>query len=488
MFLKRRQSKEFKQNKKFKYTHKQFTTNNSLKRIDFCKFLDLPSDDEEAIDQFFSKKETYNEITVKNSSEIIFELEKKIGITFKNKLLLHQALKHYAGTKLLNFSSNQRLEFIGDAVLDYVIAHYIFNTYKSSTKADLVKIHFSIVENTNLQRIAHDKLNLTSYLQCHIKPKILSDTLEAIIGAILCDQGLESVKKFVYKFILERNEIIEENNSTIHSFELNELEKYLGIEFKQKNLLQQAITHKSVSSEYNYERLEFLGAYVLKFILSYYAFIKNSFATESECTSIVSKINSTLPIDDIIMKYVKQCIPGMSKESKSYENIATSVLIAIIGAICVDKGGIFKNNEGEYDVYNQFVYKKLSLDENKAKFLAQNIQLPPKTQLQQFLIKEFKIPYEKIVYHLIDKDGRGEKVLFQVYCEICKVMCSYGWGNTKKQAETNAAERALIALKKVLEINCNYTNEQEFVKKLQEVVNEPSMKVILFKPIQLQKN
>ncbi|OHA50757.1 MAG: ribonuclease III [Candidatus Terrybacteria bacterium RIFCSPLOWO2_01_FULL_40_23] len=148
-------------------------------------------------------------------------LEKKIGITFINKDFLLEALTHrsysneHTDRKL---GHNERLEFLGDAVLEIVVTEYLFNNFKNP-EGDLTAWRASLVNSQMLSRIATE-INVNEHLLLsrgetkdtgRARQVILANALEAIIGAIYLDQGIESARKFISQFILPKLPIIIED-------------------------------------------------------------------------------------------------------------------------------------------------------------------------------------------------------------------------------------------------------------------------------------
>ncbi len=142
------------------------------------------------------------------------KFEKIIGYSFANRKLLTNALSHssFANEKHLKKSAcNERLEFLGDAVLELTASEFLFNKYKDMQEGELTKLRAGIVCEPALACQAR-KLNLSDYLLLghgeimtggKNRDSILSDALEAIIGAIYLDGGLTNAKEFVEKFVLE---------------------------------------------------------------------------------------------------------------------------------------------------------------------------------------------------------------------------------------------------------------------------------------------
>ena len=141
------------------------------------------------------------------------EFEKNIGYRFKNEKLLKQALTHssYANEKhMKKFSDNERLEFLGDAVLEVVSSEFLFKNYPKKTEGELTKLRASIVCEPTLASCT-ETIHLGDFLYLgkgedltggRKRKSILSDAMEAVIGAIYLDGGFASAKEFILKYIL----------------------------------------------------------------------------------------------------------------------------------------------------------------------------------------------------------------------------------------------------------------------------------------------
>lgn len=140
-------------------------------------------------------------------------LEKQILYRFADPSILHHALTHssYANEMRMNKeNNNERLEFLGDAVLELVTSEYVYKEYKNLSEGDLTKLRASIVCEQTLSTCARD-LNMGYYLLLgkgedasggRVRESILSDALEAVIGAIYLDGGFTNAKEFIQNFIL----------------------------------------------------------------------------------------------------------------------------------------------------------------------------------------------------------------------------------------------------------------------------------------------
>ena len=141
------------------------------------------------------------------------DLENKIGYHFKNKDLLSEALTHssYANErKAQHIKYNERLEFLGDAVLSIVVSDYIFSHCPELPEGELTKLRASLVCEKSLFEFAK-KIDLGSYLVLSKgernnggaeRPSILSDAFEALIAAIYIDGGMEPAAKHILNFVI----------------------------------------------------------------------------------------------------------------------------------------------------------------------------------------------------------------------------------------------------------------------------------------------
>ncbi|MEE0596856.1 MAG: ribonuclease III, partial [Agathobacter sp.] len=141
------------------------------------------------------------------------EFQQKIGYQFNDEKLLTQALTHssYANEKhMKKLSDNERLEFLGDAVLEIISSDFLYKNYTDQPEGELTKLRASLVCEPTLA-ICAKEIGLGDYLRLgrgedltggRGRKSILSDALEAVIGAIYLDGGFANAKEFVLKYIL----------------------------------------------------------------------------------------------------------------------------------------------------------------------------------------------------------------------------------------------------------------------------------------------
>ena len=135
------------------------------------------------------------------------KLQKNLGYKFKDPSLLAHAMEHKSTHSGLN---NERLEFLGDAVLDLVVGEYLFKKFKNQhNEGDLSKLRASLVNEASFAKIANalkigEFLHLSSAEERDgggLKPSLLSDALEATMGAIYLESGLEVVREIFIELL-----------------------------------------------------------------------------------------------------------------------------------------------------------------------------------------------------------------------------------------------------------------------------------------------
>jgi ribonuclease-3 len=144
--------------------------------------------------------------------EKLHELEEKIGHSFKDRSILKHALCHTSWANEQNLGhggSNERLEFLGDAVLEAVSSEYLYHYYPDRPEGDLSKIRASLVCEPALAYDAR-QFGLQEYLYLgrgedatggRTRDSVVSDALEATIGAVFLDGGFDEAKKYIMRYV-----------------------------------------------------------------------------------------------------------------------------------------------------------------------------------------------------------------------------------------------------------------------------------------------
>jgi len=155
--------------------------------------------------------------------EFKMEFEKVIGVVFEDKRLMETALTHSSyANQHKNMAYNEKLEFLGDAVLQLAITEYIFKSFPEKSEGELTKLRALIVCEASLYNVAMN-WNLGKYIRMskgeeitggRERAALLADGVEAVIAAVYLDQGMDTAKAFVVRNFLEiidmanKNEIV----------------------------------------------------------------------------------------------------------------------------------------------------------------------------------------------------------------------------------------------------------------------------------------
>ena len=154
--------------------------------------------------------------------------ETSIRTEFKNKELLRQAFIHRSylnENRSIKLEHNERLEFLGDAVLELVITDYLYKKYPEKNEGDLTAFRSSLVNSVTLANAA-EKIGMNSFLLLskgeskdtgRARQVILANTFEALVGALYIDQGYEGASKFIAEQLFGLIEGIVENKTFIDS-------------------------------------------------------------------------------------------------------------------------------------------------------------------------------------------------------------------------------------------------------------------------------
>ena len=191
-----------------------------------------------------------------SSSENLSSLESSIGYTFKKKSLLKEALTHKSFAheqQKIQIVFNERMEFLGDSVLELVMSEYLYCTYKDYTEADLSKIKAYAVQESTLADVAQS-LDIGVYLKLgkgeeltggRRKPSLLANAYEALLAAIYLDGGYKKAKYFVLTFLIPKVEDLAINN-----FLFDFKTKFQEVVQAQFGILPKYVTHKEEGPEH----------------------------------------------------------------------------------------------------------------------------------------------------------------------------------------------------------------------------------------------
>jgi ribonuclease-3 len=170
----------------------------------------------------------------RKKDEYALTLERVIGfyphqISIYKQAFLHRSILH--NTELQSFESNERLEFLGDAVLDSVISHYLYYKFPKENEGYLTRLRSRLVSRKTLNNLGV-KIGLQELMQSSLErasKSVYGDALEALIGAIFLDQGYIFAQQFIEEKLLKNHIDIDEVTQTESDF------KSRIIEWSQKN-------------------------------------------------------------------------------------------------------------------------------------------------------------------------------------------------------------------------------------------------------------
>ncbi|PCJ24700.1 MAG: ribonuclease III [Flavobacteriales bacterium] len=184
---------------------------------------------------------TFLKKVFRKKDEFALRLELIIGFYPNHVAIYHQAFLHKSHTtnnKLQPFESNERLEFLGDAVLDSIISNYLFKEFPKKDEGYLTKLRSKLVSRQNLNQLSI-KIGLQKFIKSDLDREAKSlygDALEALIGAIHLDKGYIFAQKFVEEKLLQNHINIEEVIQTETDFKSRIIEwcqkEKIGFDFK----------------------------------------------------------------------------------------------------------------------------------------------------------------------------------------------------------------------------------------------------------------
>ena len=146
-------------------------------------------------------------------------LEENLGYTFSNKELLKKALTHTSYAYENNVESNEKLEFLGDSILEFVSSTYLYEKYSHLKEGEMTKVRATVVCEKSLYKVAK-RLNFSDFLYLgkserqsggEDRPAILADSVEAVIAAMFLDGGIETAEKFIIENLKDEIEIASKN-------------------------------------------------------------------------------------------------------------------------------------------------------------------------------------------------------------------------------------------------------------------------------------
>jgi ribonuclease III len=197
---------------------------------------------------FFSKKRSASEL------ELIRFIVLRFGYRPKEIKFFQKAITHKSYAQVSEINSNERLEFLGDAILDAIVAEYLFQRFPGEDEGYLTKLKSKVVSRKTLGEIA-ESMNLRSILLYNAGRSINLNTIEgnafeAIIGAIYLDGGFEAAKRSMHQYVFRKyvdiNRLLEEEIDFKSKLFIWCQRNKLAIEFR-------VITEENTGGAWNYE-------------------------------------------------------------------------------------------------------------------------------------------------------------------------------------------------------------------------------------------
>ncbi|QIQ41846.1 MAG: ribonuclease III [Buchnera aphidicola (Microlophium carnosum)] len=215
------------------------------------------------------------------------------------------------------------------------------------------------------------------------------------------------------------------------------IQKVLGYTFTHKDLLKQALTHRSASSKHN-ERLEFLGDSILSFVIAnalyqHFPYIDEGDMSRMRATLVRGNTLAEIAYEFDLGEYLKLGQGELKSGGFRRESILANTVEALIGSIYLDS-----NIKTVEELILKWYEKRL---ENIS---PGDTQKDPKTRLQEYLqSKHLSLP----VYFIVEVYGEAHNQLFTIHCKI-SIISEYliGTGSSRRKAEQDAAQKALIQL------------------------------------------
>lgn len=227
--------------------------------------------------------------------------------------------------------------------------------------------------------------------------------------------------------------------------ELSELERIVGLQFKNRSLIKQAVVHRSYLNEHpdadtsHNERLEFLGDAVLEIIVTEYLFHKFPDTPEGDLTNwraslvnakMLAKVAQELKIEEFL--YLSKG-EAKDKDSKARQYILANAIEAIIGAMYLDQG-----TEPAKKFIDDNILSKLQF------ILSNELYLDPKSKFQERAQEQYKVTPH---YKILNETGPDHAKTFEVGVYLADELVAKGKGSSKQEAQVDAAAKAVKKLK-----------------------------------------
>eukprot|EP01119_Soliformovum_irregulare_P018149 TRINITY_DN5503_c0_g1_i1.p1 TRINITY_DN5503_c0_g1~~TRINITY_DN5503_c0_g1_i1.p1 ORF type:complete len:714 (+),score=174.81 TRINITY_DN5503_c0_g1_i1:166-2307(+) len=379
------------------------------------------------------------------------------AIPFADARLLKQAFTHpsYSNEHEGSLTHYQRLEFIGDSILDFMITAKLYFIFPHVDEGRLSFLKTSLVNNeflTSLGRsLGISEGIIYSENQHFQSEKVIADVFEALIGVLYLCGDLDLVEEMFTLALFSGSadnllrdywrsdseiQYLTESDPILSLYA--QVEEKIGIVFHNRNLLVQAFTHPSTWGKDqkifgHYQRMELLGDSVLEFLVSVWLFEKYPTASEGQMSMCRAHIVSNQNLHRIIegldlLKYLRHHSSFLTFDGPRLMKVAADLFESLLGAIYLDQG---------LDACSRFVQECVI---ESSEFSPETIVLDPKSLLQHLMQCEGRdVP----LYAIVKTTETIYGPIFQVNAVVEGEVMGMGEAETQKQAERLSAEEAI---------------------------------------------
>jgi ribonuclease-3 len=377
--------------------------------------------------------------------------------------------------------NNERLEFLGDAVIEFICSMRLYDMFPVLTDGQLVLFRKALICNQNLTTVAK-RINLRQYLLTEQYPEeimsllpssnddgsdrydnCLANTMEAVIGAIYLDGGLKHCHNVLASLLFPDNDLCrvwlrvykdplkrenpDGDRHMVDSIELlksfTSLEESIGVTFSNIRLLARAFTHPSYGYTSlmlgDYQRMEFLGDAILQLVTSTYVYQSFPLHNEGHLSAFRTAIvcNKQLSLVSLELGFNNYIILGKDQKNDITDKILADVVESFISALYLDKGIEYVET-----FCRVCLFPKLAQSAEGLQFL------DAKTRLQHAIVYTCKREGNEIevpIYKVLNIEGPVNKQIFTVGVYFRGKRLAVGTGSNSQKAGMEAAEKSLAS-------------------------------------------
>lgn len=409
--------------------------------------------------------------------ELIHRSGRRRGIQVLLEIMALQGCKHATDTNISLIRHNERLEFLGDAVVEFLTTVHLFLLFTELDEGGLATFRSALVQNRHLATMA-DHLGLQNFMVYAHGPDLcheadlrhaMANAFEALMAAVFLDAGLEECDRIFGKALFKNephlleiwNQLPEHPLKRTNSYGdrhlvesvpclklLSEFERCIGIRFKHIRLLAKAFTRRNVPFNFltlgHNQRLEFLGDTVLQLIVSEYLYKHFPYHQEGHLsllrTCLVSNKTQSVVCDDLAMGRYLIIPQAMLRKGQQQCQLRlkdkADLVESFLGALYIDRGLTYCRRFCQICFFPRLKYFIISQRWND-----------PKSQLQQccLTLRSSNIGVEPDIpeYKTIGVEGPTNTRIYRVAVYFRNKRLAIGTGSSMHAAQMAAAENAL---------------------------------------------